>query len=98
MDNSCIDGDEIILGYIPTWYALLSLVIGIYGYVHALKMTNISVSIILIVVTIIAATFFLSKAMEPDWVVLYSDLNEVNALTIVENMKKNILLILFMID
>ena len=43
----------------------------------------------LIVITIVAATFFLSKAMEPDWVVLYSDLNEVNALTIVENMKKN---------
>ena len=43
----------------------------------------------LIIVTIISATFFLSKAMEPDWVVLYSDLNEVNALTIVENMKKN---------
>ena len=43
----------------------------------------------LIVITIISATFFLSKAMEPDWVVLYSDLNEVNALTIVENMKKN---------
>ena len=43
----------------------------------------------LIIATIIAATFFLSKAMEPDWVVLYSDLNEVNALTIVENMKKN---------
>ena len=43
----------------------------------------------LIVLTIIASTFFLSKAMEPDWVVLYSDLNEVNALTIVENMKKN---------
>jgi len=43
----------------------------------------------LIVVTIVAATFFLSKAMEPDWVALYTDLNEVNALTIVENMKKN---------
>lgn len=43
----------------------------------------------LIIVTIIAATFFLSKAMEPDWVVLYSDLNEINALSIVENMKKN---------
>lgn len=43
----------------------------------------------LIVVTIIAATFFLSKAMEPDWVVLYSDLNEVNAISIIENMKKN---------
>ena len=45
--------------------------------------------LVLIVVTIVAATFFLSKAMEPDWVVLYSDLNEVNALTIVDNMKKN---------
>ena len=43
----------------------------------------------LIVITIIAATFFLSKAMEPDWVVLYSDLNEVNAIDIVVNMKKN---------
>ena len=43
----------------------------------------------LIIVTIIAATFFLSKAMEPDWVVLYSDLNEVNAINVVENMKKN---------
>ena len=41
------------------------------------------------VVTIAVAAFFLSKAMEPDWVVLYSDLNEVNAISIVENMKKN---------
>ncbi len=45
--------------------------------------------LVLIVVTIIAATFFLSKAMEPDWVVLYSDLNEVNAMNIVESLKKN---------
>ena len=45
--------------------------------------------LVLLVITIVAATFFLSKAMEPDWVVLYSDLNEVNALSIVENMKKN---------
>ena len=43
----------------------------------------------LIVVTIVAATFFLSKAMEPDWVVLYSDLNEIDAVSIVEGMKKN---------
>ena len=43
----------------------------------------------LIVITIIAATFFLSKAMEPDWVVLYSDLNEVDTISIVEGMKKN---------
>ena len=43
----------------------------------------------LIVLTIIAATFFLSKAMEPDWVVLYSDLNEVDTISIVEGMKKN---------
>ena len=44
---------------------------------------------VLIVVTIVAATFFLSKAMEPDWVVLYSDLNEVDTVSIVEGMKKN---------
>ena len=43
----------------------------------------------LIIVTIVVATFFLSKAMEPDWVVLYSDLNEVDAINIVEGMKKN---------
>lgn len=45
--------------------------------------------LVLIIVTIIAATFFLSKAMEPDWVVLYSDLNEVDTISIVEGMKKN---------
>ena len=45
--------------------------------------------LMLIVVTIIAATFFLSKAMEPDWVVLYSDLNEIDSVSIVEGMKKN---------
>ena len=43
----------------------------------------------LIVATIIAATFFLAKAMEPDWVVLYADLNEVDTISIVESMKKN---------
>ena len=45
--------------------------------------------LILIVITIVAATFFLSKAMEPDWVILYSDLNEVSATSIVEGLKKN---------
>ena len=45
--------------------------------------------LVLIVITIVAATFFLSKAMEPDWVVLYSDLTEVDTVSIVENMKKN---------
>ena len=45
--------------------------------------------LVLIIIALIAAIFFLSKAMEPDWVVLYSDLNEVNATSIVEGMKKN---------
>ena len=45
--------------------------------------------LILIIVTIIAATFFLTKAMEPDWVALYTDLNEVDTISIVEGMKKN---------
>lgn len=45
--------------------------------------------LILIILTIVVATFFLSKAMEPDWVVLYSDLSEIDTLNIVEGMKKN---------
>ena len=45
--------------------------------------------LLFIVLTIIVATFFLSKAMEPDWIVLYSDLNEVDTISIAENMKKN---------
>ena len=45
--------------------------------------------LVLIILTIIAATFFLSKAMEPDWVVLYSDLSEVDTIGITEGMKKN---------
>ena len=36
-DGSCIEGEEIILGYIPTWYGLLSLAVGIYGYFNAFK-------------------------------------------------------------
>ena len=43
----------------------------------------------MLAMTIVAATFFLSKAMEPDWVVLYSDLNEVDSISIVEGLKKN---------
>ena len=43
----------------------------------------------LVVLSVVAATFFLAKAMEPDWVVLYSDLNEIDSVNIVEGMKKN---------
>ena len=43
----------------------------------------------LIVATLIASTFFLTKSFEPNWTVLYSDLTETDTISIVENMKKN---------
>ena len=47
-DGSCIEGEEIILGYIPTWYGLLSLAVGIYGYFNAFKLSNLTIAITLI--------------------------------------------------
>ena len=44
--------------------------------------------LVAIIVTLVAATFFLSKAMEPDWAVLYSDLSEPNAISVIEGLKK----------
>lgn len=42
----------------------------------------------LLVVTIFAAAYFAGKATEPNWSVLYSDLNEPDVVAIVENLKK----------
>ena len=47
-DESCIEGEKIILGYIPTWYGLLSLAVGIYGYFNAFKLSNLTIAITLI--------------------------------------------------
>lgn len=43
----------------------------------------------LTVVTVVVATFFLVKSMEPNWAVLYSDLSEPDAVSVTENLKKN---------
>lgn len=43
----------------------------------------------LTIVTIVVATYFLVKSMEPNWAVLYSDLSEPDAVSVVENLKKN---------
>lgn len=43
----------------------------------------------LTVVTLVAATFFLVKAMEPNWAVLYTDLSEPDAVAITDSLKKN---------
>lgn len=43
----------------------------------------------LTVVTVVVATYFLVKSMEPNWAVLYSDLSEPDAVSVVENLKKN---------
>ena len=52
-DESCIEGEEILFGYIPTWYGLLSLAIGIYGYFNAVGFNNSTITIILFAVTLI---------------------------------------------
>lgn len=38
--------------------------------------------------TCIAMSFFITKSMEPNWAVLYSDLYETDAVAVVENLKK----------
>lgn len=43
----------------------------------------------LTIVTIVVATYFLSKSMEPNWAVLYTDLSEPDAVSVTENLKKN---------
>ena len=43
----------------------------------------------LTIVTIVVATYFLVKSMEPNWAVLYSDLSEPDAVSVTENLKKN---------
>lgn len=43
----------------------------------------------LTIVTVVAATYFLVKSMEPNWAVLYTDLSEPDAVAVVENLKSN---------
>ena len=57
-DESSIEGEEIILGYIPTWYGLLSLAVGIYGYFNAFKLSNLSLAITLGFITLIFQILF----------------------------------------
>ena len=53
-DNSSIENDEIILGYNPGYYGLLSLCLGIYGYINVnnLFYSNSNMAIILFIITI----------------------------------------------
>ena len=43
----------------------------------------------MIIVIVALSTFFLVKSLEPDWAVLYTDLNETDAANIIESLKKN---------
>ncbi|HNW25733.1 MAG TPA: flagellar basal-body MS-ring/collar protein FliF [Candidatus Gastranaerophilaceae bacterium] len=43
----------------------------------------------LTIVTFVVATYFIIKSMEPNWAVLYTDLSEPDAVSVVENLKKN---------
>lgn len=54
-DNSSIEGDEIILGYHPTYYGFMSLILGVYGYLNVYSLLNydINLAIILFCITVI---------------------------------------------
>ena len=54
-DDSSLEGDEVILGYNPTYYGLLSLILGVYGYlnVYNLLKYNLNFAIILFCITMI---------------------------------------------
>lgn len=56
---------------------------------NGLDSTQKFAMLVIVVITLVSASFFLSKAMEPDWAVLYSDLSETNAISVVEGLKKN---------
>lgn len=43
----------------------------------------------LTIITVVVATYFLAKSMEPNWAVLYTDLSEPDAVAVTENLKKN---------
>lgn len=54
-DNSSIEGDEIILGYHPTYYGFMSLILGVYCYLNVYSLLNydINLAIILFCITVI---------------------------------------------
>ncbi len=56
---------------------------------NGLDSTQKFAMLVIVVLTLVAASFFLSKALEPDWAVLYSDLSETNAISVIEGLKKN---------
>ncbi len=60
-DNSCILGDEIVFGYHPTCYGIISLLLGIYGYlkVYSLLNYNFNLAIIIFIITVIVQIMFL---------------------------------------
>jgi len=44
--------------------------------------------VLLIIITAVAVSYFVTKSVEPNWGVLYSDLSEPDAVAVVENLKK----------
>lgn len=45
--------------------------------------------VVLIAITLVAATYFLMKSAEPNWTTLYADLSEPDAVAITESLKKS---------
>ena len=55
---------------------------------RSLDLPQKATAIILIGLTIFAISYFAGKATEPDWAVLYSDLNDTDAVAVVDHLKQ----------
>jgi flagellar M-ring protein FliF len=55
---------------------------------RGLDLVQKATAIVLIGLTIFAISYFAGKATEPDWAILYSDLNESDAAAVVEHLKQ----------
>lgn len=61
-DENCFEGDDIIMGYNPGGYGLLSAGIGLFGFISAFKSNDPTISVSLVAVTLI----FQTLAIAPD--------------------------------
>ena len=61
-DENCIEGEDTLIGYNPGGYGLLSVAMGLFGYITAFKLNSPTMSISLIITTLV----FQTLAIAPD--------------------------------
>ena len=55
---------------------------------RGLEFSQKSTAVVLLLVTVFAISYFTGKATEPNWALLYSDLNDTDAVAVVEHLKQ----------